>query len=99
GTICHSGSDGGRGVRRRAAGAGAMTARQGGLENEAGQISIGRAVGRTEYPLTFNQREMWAQCHLYGDSAVNNLAVEVALDGPLDVDAFRRAFAAVIERH
>jgi len=62
-------------------------------------VSFTREAGRVEYPLTFNQHEMWAQCQLHGESALNNVAVELALDGPLDVGALRRAFAAVIDRH
>jgi hypothetical protein len=65
----------------------------------AAHLVLERGTGRAEYPLSFNQREMWAQCQLYAGTGLNNLAIEVALSGPLDVALWQKAFQEVVDRH
>jgi len=49
--------------------------------------------------LSFSQERMWVLHHLDPHSAAYNVAGATLLEGPLDVDALRRAFALVLERH
>jgi amino acid adenylation domain-containing protein/non-ribosomal peptide synthase protein (TIGR01720 family) len=66
---------------------------------ERDQLRPQRASGHTEYPTSFNQEEMWVQCQLQEASGLNNIGVEVALRGPLDVAAFQDALQTVVDRH
>ena len=50
-------------------------------------------------PLTFSQQSLWFLDALHpGDSSANE-QFAISLRGPLDHEAFRRAFAALLERH
>src|SRR5262249_58737366 len=52
-----------------------------------------------EFPVAFNQQEMWVQCQLYPGTGINNICVDVRLSGPLDVPRFQRALQAIVDRH
>ncbi|MEM6456620.1 MAG: amino acid adenylation domain-containing protein, partial [Acidobacteriota bacterium] len=58
-----------------------------------------RDDGERLLPLTFAQERAWFHGQLQPDSPAYNIPLALALDGPLDVDALRRALAAVIARH
>jgi amino acid adenylation domain-containing protein len=49
-------------------------------------------------PLSFAQERMWFLERMSPHAGVYNMPEAVALDGPLDVEALRRAFGALIER-
>ncbi len=49
--------------------------------------------------LSFSQERMWVLHHLDPHSAAYNVAGATLLEGSLDVDALRRSFALVLERH
>jgi iturin family lipopeptide synthetase B len=58
-----------------------------------------RAISpKPQYALSWNQLDMWFQCNLYPDAALNINCLAVALKGPLDVPAFTWALHAVVER-
>jgi amino acid adenylation domain-containing protein len=50
-------------------------------------------------PLSFAQQQMWLLSQLAPDCPLYNECVTIYLPGSLDVDAFTRAFNALIERH
>jgi amino acid adenylation domain-containing protein len=50
-------------------------------------------------PLSFAQERMWFLERMSPHAGVYNMPEAVALDGPLDAEALRRAFGALIERH
>ncbi|HEY0016531.1 MAG TPA: condensation domain-containing protein, partial [Longimicrobium sp.] len=50
-------------------------------------------------PLSFAQERMWFLERMSPHAGVYNMPEAVALDGPLGVEALRRAFQALIERH
>ncbi|MGE0862777.1 MAG: non-ribosomal peptide synthase/polyketide synthase, partial [Vicinamibacterales bacterium] len=49
--------------------------------------------------LSFGQQRLWLLDQLEGPSATYSIPAALQLDGPLRVDALRRAFAAVVARH
>jgi amino acid adenylation domain-containing protein len=49
----------------------------------------------TLFPLTLTERRFWLWEHLFSGARVANLGVRVDLQGPVDVDAYRNAFAAM----
>jgi len=49
--------------------------------------------------LSFGQQRLWLLNQLEGPSATYSIPAALQLDGPLQVDALRRAFAAVVARH
>jgi amino acid adenylation domain-containing protein len=51
------------------------------------------------YPLSMSQRDMWFQSQIHAEEGLNNLCVQVTMDGKLDVECFRRAWQAVVNRH
>lgn len=53
---------------------------------------------RTCFPLAFNQRDMWVQRQIHTSPALNNVCVEVTLEGPLRPDLFQQALQEVINR-
>jgi amino acid adenylation domain-containing protein len=50
-------------------------------------------------PLSFAQERMWFLERMSPHAGVYNMPEAVALDGPLGVEALRRAFQALVERH
>jgi hypothetical protein len=60
---------------------------------------IPRRQGRGPAPLSFSQQRMWFLQQWEPDSPTFNGARALRLRGPLDVDALRRAFETVLERH
>src|ERR1051325_6667352 len=58
-----------------------------------------RSPEPTLFPLSFNQRDMWLQRKIHTQPALNNVCVEVALNGPLLPDLLRRALQEVVNRH
>jgi len=52
-----------------------------------------------ELPLSFGQQRLWYTTLLDPDSPAHNLPYTLRLQGPLDVDAWRRALAEVVRRH
>jgi amino acid adenylation domain-containing protein len=50
-------------------------------------------------PLSFAQERMWFLQRMSPASGAYNMAEALALDGPLDVEALRRAFEALLARH
>ncbi|HEX4604323.1 MAG TPA: amino acid adenylation domain-containing protein [Candidatus Angelobacter sp.] len=65
-------------------------------ENE---IPLERITDRKEFPLSFNQRDMWFQRQIHTEAGLNNLGALITLSGPLDVEFFRLSLQAVVERH
>jgi natural product biosynthesis luciferase-like monooxygenase protein/FkbM family methyltransferase len=65
------------------------------------QPSSDRTAGRTEteYPLSYGQQALWYLYQLAPESAAYNLTAALRLRGELDVDALRRAFRKLVERH
>ncbi len=57
-----------------------------------------RPEGRTRFPLSFAQERLWFLYRLAPESAAYHLAGVARLAGPLDVEALRRAWAAVVRR-
>ncbi|RKG84503.1 hypothetical protein D7V97_43740, partial [Corallococcus sp. CA053C] len=50
-------------------------------------------------PLSFAQQRLWFLDQLAPDDASYNLPVALRLSGRLDVEALRRAFEALVQRH
>ena len=55
--------------------------------------------GRETYPLSHAQNALWLTWRMAPDSAAYNLSGTLALSGPLDVDALRRAARRLAARH
>jgi non-ribosomal peptide synthetase component F len=53
----------------------------------------------TVAPLSVAQEALWYRAVLAPTALTYNEAISIRKDGPLDVDALRRAFNAVVERH
>ncbi|HSL81570.1 MAG TPA: amino acid adenylation domain-containing protein, partial [Thermoanaerobaculia bacterium] len=58
-----------------------------------------RRPGGAQAPLSYAQRRLWFLDRLAPGGAEYNEAAVVAIDGPLDVPALRRALGALVERH
>ncbi|MDG6101869.1 amino acid adenylation domain-containing protein [Dactylosporangium aurantiacum] len=71
---------------------------EGGEGGTAGATPV-RHEGRTEYPLTPTQRELWTLRQVSPVPAVTTVAFRVRLTGPVDPGDLRRALAAVVARH
>ena len=52
-----------------------------------------------EYPLTFGQAALWFHHKIAPESVAYNLAGAIAIPGDTDLDALRRAFQRLAERH
>ena len=52
-----------------------------------------------EFPASFGQRRMWLLAEMDPDEPTYNISWALWLDGALDLDALRRAWDAVLERH
>ncbi|MFL6386305.1 MAG: amino acid adenylation domain-containing protein [Terriglobales bacterium] len=52
-----------------------------------------------EYPLSYGQRALWFVQQLDRSSAAYNVHLAFRIHSPLDVDALRSAFQAIIDRH
>ncbi|WP_189226532.1 non-ribosomal peptide synthetase/type I polyketide synthase [Saccharothrix coeruleofusca] len=50
-------------------------------------------------PLSCAQRRLWQRHHARVDSSVYNVVFRVDVNGPLDVDALRRALSELVQRH
>ncbi|MES1244335.1 MAG: amino acid adenylation domain-containing protein, partial [Acidobacteriota bacterium] len=57
-----------------------------------------RPEGRTRFPLSFAQERLWFLQRIAPESAAYHLAGAARLQGPLDVDALRRAWDGVVRR-
>ena len=53
----------------------------------------------SDAPCSFGQERLWFFEQLMPSTALFNLTLELLLEGPLDVEALRRAFASIVERH
>jgi hypothetical protein len=69
------------------------------LRERRGASTITRRGGTAPAPLSFAQERMWFLQQWEPQAPTFNGARAIALGGPLDVDALRRAFAIVLERH
>ncbi|THA54595.1 non-ribosomal peptide synthetase [Streptomyces sp. A1136] len=59
-----------------------------------------RTAGRpADRPLSFAQQRMWFMEELVPGTSLQNIPLAVRLTGPLDIDAVRGAFRAVVRRH
>ena len=52
-----------------------------------------------EYPLSYGQRALWFVHQLDRSSAAYNVHIAFRIHSPLDVDALRSAFQAIVDRH
>ncbi len=62
-------------------------------------VPSGEPGTRELYPLSMNQRDMWFQSQIHSEEGLNNVCVQVTMDGKLDVECFRGAWQAVVNRH
>ncbi len=62
-------------------------------------VPLERITDREEFPLSFNQRDMWFQRQIHTEAGLNNLGALVTLSGPLNVEFFRQSLQAVVDRH
>ncbi len=60
---------------------------------------IPRTSVQDTYPLSSAQRRLWLLCQFPENSVAYNISGAFALEGSLDLPAFRQAFARLIERH
>ncbi len=66
---------------------------------EVAEPRLERVTERKEFPLAFNQRDMWFQRQIHDEAGLNNLAGQVTLSGSLDHEMFRTALQIVVDRH
>jgi len=52
-----------------------------------------------EHPLSFGQQSIWFLHQLAPESPAYNIAAPLRVTGPLDTEALRRAFQALVDRH
>src|SRR5215469_2192788 len=64
-----------------------------------GAVPLERCSNRALFPLSMNQRDMWFQGQIHAQKGLNNVCVQVNLEGALNVEFFRRAWQAVVDRH
>ncbi len=76
-----------------------LAARIAALPALAAPSPIARVDRTRPLALSYSQERMWVLHHLDPLSAAYNVAGGVAIDGPLDVAALRRALAEVLRRH
>jgi amino acid adenylation domain-containing protein len=72
------------------------------LKDEAAErheILLERRTDRELFPLSMNQRDMWFQSQIHSQPGLNNVCVQVTLDGTLNTEFFREAWQAVVDRH
>lgn len=70
------------------------------LEATGGVVpALGRAPREGPLPLSYAQRRLWFLGQMNPESPVYNVTATVRLHGPLDVDALRATFTAVVRRH
>jgi acyl-CoA synthetase (AMP-forming)/AMP-acid ligase II len=58
-----------------------------------------REAEGAELPLSYAQQSLWFMAQLVPDHPFYNLPSALRLRGPLDLEALRRTFAALVERH
>src|SRR6185437_12627059 len=51
------------------------------------------------FPVSFAQGRLWLLSKLIPDASVYNIPMAVRLQGPLDIEALRSSFAAILDRH
>ena len=57
---------------------------------------IPRVAARDRYPLSHAQQRLWVLDQLEGSSAAYRIPLVHLIEGPLDVDALREAFVALV---
>ncbi|MBZ5507151.1 MAG: amino acid adenylation domain-containing protein [Acidobacteriia bacterium] len=62
-------------------------------------VPLERRADRELFPLSMNQRDMWFQSQIHSQQGLNNVCVQVTLEGELNVEFFRQAWQAVVDRH
>ncbi len=62
-------------------------------------VPLERRADRELFPLSMNQRDMWFQSQIHSQQGLNNVCVQVTLEGELNSEFFRRAWQAVVDRH
>src|SRR4029077_7823553 len=62
-------------------------------------VPLERRADRELFPLSMNQRDMWFQSQIHSQPGLNNVCVQVTLDGELNTEFFRHAWQAVVDRH
>ena len=62
-------------------------------------VPLERRADRDLFPLSMNQRDMWFQSQIHSQQGLNNVCVQVTLEGELNVESFRQAWQAVVDRH
>ena len=60
-------------------------------------IPLERRADRELFPLSMNQRDMWFQSQIHSQQGLNNVCVQVVLEGALNAEFFRRAWQAVVD--
>src|SRR6185503_12572977 len=71
----------------------------GGPVNEAGQPVIPRRADDGPAPLSFLQERLWRLEQLDPGSPRNHRVMADQLEGPLDANAFERAWDEIVRRH
>jgi amino acid adenylation domain-containing protein len=69
------------------------------VSTDGKEIPLEHITDRDEFPLAFNQRDMWFQRQIHTEPGLNNLGALVTLSGPLNGEFFRQALQAVVDRH
>jgi surfactin family lipopeptide synthetase A len=62
-------------------------------------VPLERNAERELFPLSMNQRDMWFQSQIHSQPGLNNVCVQVTLSGALNVEFFKLAWRAVVDRH
>ncbi|SEH60444.1 type I polyketide synthase [Magnetospirillum fulvum] len=71
----------------------------GAVKDGAGPDAIPVVAEAADYPVSHAQRRLWILDQLWTSGAAYTLSAAYLLNGPFDVAAFGRAFAALIRRH
>jgi hypothetical protein len=69
------------------------------LQNSTHKVPAARATAVTHHPLSFSQLAHWHLHHLATRTSIRQIASATRIDGPLDLEAFRRSLVAVTARH